>query len=85
MNPGTYDYTAAGFDKFLSRSVDDVSQQNLDSTAPTSMAIPFDRTQTSGLLGNIIRVGNIQIDGVKGRISIYDGDNEVVRLGELDD
>lgn len=85
MNPSLYDYTAAGFDKFLSRSIDDIQQQNLDSTGPASLAIPFDRTQTSGSLGNIIRVGNISIDGVKGRISIYDGDNEVVRLGELDD
>lgn len=85
MNPNTYDYTAAGFDKFLSRSVDDAQQQNLDAGGVTPMAIPFDRTQSTGSLGNTIRVGNINLDGVTGRISIYDDQgNEVVRIGELD-
>lgn len=85
MQPGQYDYTTSGFDKFLSRSVDDIQQMNLDSAAPPSTAQAYDRGQVSGAIGNTIRVGKIQIDGVKGRISIYDGENEVVRIGELDD
>lgn len=80
-----YDYTTAGFDGFLSRSIDDLVQVNLDSPGPTSTAQAYDRAQVSGAVGNTIRVGSILIDGVKGRISIYDNDNEVVRIGELND
>ena len=83
MNP-TYDYTTSGFDGFLSRSVDDLPQNNLDSAGPVSNSMAYDRNQVTGAIGNTIKVGNITIDGVKGRISIYDGTNEVVRIGELD-
>jgi hypothetical protein len=85
MNPqNEYTYEQAGFDGFLSRSIDNLSQVNLDSAGPQSTAIRYDSAQVSGLLGNTIRIGSIYLDGVKGRISIYDGNNEVIRLGELD-
>lgn len=82
-----YDYTNAGFDKFFTRSVDVFGAQSADASSPVySTAIPFDRGQQSGSFGNIVRFGNVQIDGVKGRISIYDENNrEVARIGELDD
>ena len=80
-----YDYEASGFDGFLSRSIDDLSQVNLDAAGPQSTAIRYDSAQVSGMLGDTIRVGSILINGVEGRISIYDGDTEVVRIGELDD
>ncbi len=81
----SYDYTDSGFDSFLSRSIDSVSQVNLDSTGPSSTAKAYDRGQSTGSVGDSFRVGRIYIDGVKGRISAYDENgNEVVRFGELD-
>lgn len=87
MDDGTvYDYTTAGFDKFFSRSVDNIAQANLDSQGPVAIAQRFDDTQVSGALGNVLSLGNITIDGVKGRISVYDDNrNETIRIGELDD
>ncbi len=81
-----YSYNDAGFDGFLSRSIDDNPQVNLDSRGPQSTQMPFDRAQVSGLLGDTLRIGKVHFDGVKGRISIFDdNNNEVFRAGELDD
>lgn len=81
-----YDYTYSGLDSFLSRSIDETPQSNLEAAGPTSMSVPFDRMQVSGSIGNVIRVGNIQIDGVVGRIMFFDEDgSEYLRMGELDD
>jgi hypothetical protein len=85
MSKNSPDYTDAGFDAFLSRSIDNLSQVNLDAQGPVSNSVAYDRTQVSGALGDTLRIGTILIDGVKGRISIYEGSSEVVRLGELDD
>lgn len=80
------DYEQAGFDGFLSRSIDDVQQTNLESTGPISTQVRFDASQISGSLGDQLTIGNIKLDGVKGRISVYDdSNNEVIRIGELDD
>lgn len=88
MNPtagGDYNYESSGFDGFLSRSIDDLTQVTLDSPGPQTTAIPFDRGQQSGSFGNSITIGNIKLDGVAGRISVYDDNsNEVVRIGSLD-
>lgn len=82
----TYDYSDAGFDGFLSRSVDNTSQNNLDSQGPITQSIRYDSQQVSGSMGDTFRVGKILIDGVKGRISGFDENGkEVVRLGMLDD
>jgi hypothetical protein len=84
MNP-TYSYQDSGFDKFLSRSIDDTAQPNLGTGGPVSNSIAYDRNQVSGSLGDSLRVGRILINGTTGRISIYDeANNEVVRIGELD-
>lgn len=83
-----YDYTSAGFDKFFVRGPGAaVGIQGADAGSPAvSTAIPFDRGQQSGSFGNVVRFGNVQIDGTKGRISIYDENGrEVARIGELDD
>lgn len=77
------DYTDSGFDDFLSRSIDNLPRSNLSGQGPVSKTVAFDRTQTTGMLGDTLQIGSIHIDGVKGRISIFDGDNEVVRIGEL--
>ena len=81
----SYDYTDSGFDSFLSRSVDDVPQVNLDSQGPQTTQIRYDSAQVTGKLGDTLTLGNIKLDGVAGRISIFDGGNEVVRIGELDE
>lgn len=81
-----YDYTDSGFDGFLSRSVDDLSQLNLESNGPQTTQRAFDRGQVSGQMGDILMIGKIRLDGVKGRVSTYDDNgNEVTRLGELDE
>lgn len=83
-----YDYTTAGFDGFFVRGPgSSFNSGGADAGVPAqTTAIPFDRGQQSGAFGNIVRFGNVFIDGVKGRISIYDENNrEVARIGELDD
>lgn len=81
-----YSYLDAGFDGFLSRSIDDLTQVNLDSQGPQTTQIRYDSAGVSGSLGNTLQIGKIRIDGVKGRISVFDdGGNENIRIGELDD
>lgn len=82
MNPATsnndYNYETAGFDGFLSRSIDNVPQENLDSPAPNSNQIRFDSSQLSGFVGNAIQTPDINInssDGetvLNGKLSVYD-------------
>lgn len=85
MNPAAgeeYNYETAGFDGFLSRSIDQLAQVTLDSPGPQTTAIPFDRGQQSGSLGNSIMIGSIQLDGAGGRILINDGNNDFLIMGE---
>ncbi|CAB4176123.1 hypothetical protein UFOVP1522_12 [uncultured Caudovirales phage] len=81
MNP-TYDYTTSGFDGFLSRSVDDLPQNNLDSAGPISNSVAFDRNQVSGSLGDTLRLGSIKINGSKGNIIMNDGQNDRLLIGQ---
>lgn len=67
-----YTWETAGFDSFLSRSVDNLSQANLDAQGPVSTQLKYDAAQVTGALGNIFKVGNIKINGVKGVISVLD-------------
>lgn len=84
-----YNYQSAGFNKFLSRSIDDLNNSNdtLESQTPMpNREIAFDQNQVSGPLGNTMKVGKILIDGITGRISGFDDNgNEGWRLGEQDD
>ncbi len=87
------DYTSAGFNNFLTRSLDDIAlaspgtlETSAGAVAGTSQEVNFDHAPTTGALGSSVAVGNIAIDGVAGRISIFDDQgNEVVRIGNLDD
>lgn len=85
----SYSYENAGFDGFLQRSIDSAAGTALDSQSTGgggSKQLDLDRMQATGSFGDSIRVGNIQIDGVGGKISIYDeNSDEVVRIGKLDD
>lgn len=77
-----YDYETAGFNSFLSRPL--VSLEGTPVQAPTRQ-VNFDQAQVTGALGDTLRIGNILLDGVAGRISVFDdNNNESVRIGELD-
>lgn len=81
MNPVNepYDYNSAGFDNFLSRSIDNLNQTNLDSQGPISTQFRFDSAQISGALGDRFTIGNILFDGSEKRITMTDGSG-VTRL-----
>ncbi len=74
------DYTDDGFDGFLSRSVDDLSQQNLDSQGPISTQMSFDRSQVSGMFGDTLQIGKVRIENQA--IIINDGENDFLLMGE---
>lgn len=81
MDSGDQDYTAAGFDKFMSRSVDITPQANLDSPTPANNAVAFDRTQVTGMLGDTIQLGKININGSSGSITMSDGTTTRLLIG----
>lgn len=87
------DYSALGFNSFLSKSIDVQGQVVPDPTQVTlgspkqysNNSINYDFSQTSGSLGDIIRIGSINLDGRRGRISFIDEfGNEALILGNLD-
>jgi len=94
MNPQIdYTYETAGFDGFLSRSIDGVVQANLASPGPPSMAIRYDGAQVTGVIGDTFRTGNVGQVGdwtgdirLKGTLSIgditLDGENN--KIGMVD-
>lgn len=85
-------YQDSGFNGFFRRSINsNAGVQVLTNMASqaggnyASKELNFDNIKVSGALGDILRVGKINLDGVKGRISVFDDDgNETTRLGELD-
>lgn len=83
-------YGNAGFNGFFSRSIASSNSNSLPQVASNyqqgnSQEINYDNSQTTGTLGSKIQIGNsIILDGNNERISIVDGSNEVVRIGELD-
>lgn len=81
----SYDYIEAGFDGFLSRSIDDTSQINLDSTGPQGRSQAYDRTQVSGLLGDTLRMGSISMVGKEGSLLVTDDSNKRVLVGNQTD
>lgn len=88
-----YTYADAGFNGFMSRSIDSTPAISLRQTASdfrklNNQTINFDHQQTSGSMGDSFQVGGggIVLDGKNRRISIYDENhtNEVGRIGNLD-
>lgn len=82
QNSGDYDMTTAGFDGFMSRSIDQTPQINLDSATPPNNAIAFDRNQVTGALGDTFRLGKIYLNGSTGTIIMSDGTNDVLLIGD---
>lgn len=76
----SYDYEDSGFDGFLSRSVDNLPQVNLDSRGPQSTAQAYDRSQVSGFLGDTFQVGGTKIS--RDNIIMNDGDTDVLLIGK---
>lgn len=77
-----YSYTDDGFDAFLSRSIDNLSQINLDSQGPQTTAIRYDSAQVTGSLGDTLRLGKIKLNGASGNITMNDGNNDFLLIGE---
>lgn len=67
------DYGDSGFDSFLSRSIDDLQQTNLDSQGPFSTATAYDRSQLSGSMGDIYKMGGIKMSAKDSTITLNDG------------
>lgn len=83
MNPSTgsdYNYEAAGFDGFMSRSIDNLVQVNLDSNGPASTQMRFDSTQVSGFMGDTLQIGAVRIN--RSSITMTDGRNTRLLIGE---
>lgn len=81
-----YDYTDAGFSPFFTKSIDDNGSLNLDMSGSTNQSreLNYDQSPQTGSPGDKLVIGNIVIDGVEGRLSIFDENkNEIVRLGTL--
>lgn len=72
MNP-SYSYTDAGFDSFLSRSIDNLPQANLDSQGPQSTAIRYDSSQLTGAIGDSFNLGGIKLSGKDNAVTLNDG------------
>lgn len=71
-----FDYEADGFDGFMSRSIDSLSQVNLDSQGPVSTQLAYDRSQVTGSLGDKFAIGRIMLDGVEGSITVKSQDGK---------
>lgn len=83
MSP-TYSYQDSGFDKFLSRSIDDLSQSNLSVGGPVSNSIAYDRNQVSGQLGDTLQIGSIRLNGSDQNIILSDSNNVRLLIGRQD-
>lgn len=85
MSRDDYDYQSAGFDGFMSRSIDDLNQSNLDSAGPVSTQLAYDRSQVTGMLGDSYRMGDILFDGKEGRTTYHNNQDPFLIEGELFD
>jgi hypothetical protein len=75
-----YSYLNAGFDDFLSRSIDNTQRTNLDSPGPVSSQVRYDAAQVSGFLGDTIQIGGVRI--TRKGIIMNDGNNDVLLIGD---
>lgn len=77
-----YSYEQAGFDGFMSRSIDTTPQVTLDSPGPQSNSIAYDRTQISGLIGDTLRIGKIYLNGSQSNITLNNGNEDFLLMGD---
>ena len=85
---GTYSYREAGFNQFFSKSIasnPEVRNLRTMGSGSRNNQLAFDRVQVGGSLGDKIRVGDINNDGVNAVIDITDGSGNVIaRLGRTE-
>lgn len=80
-NSVRYDYTMAGFNAFMTRSIDSTLPTSLGADAPrTSNALNFDRQSVGGFLGDTLQVGGVRIE--KKSIIMNDGQNDFLIMGD---
>lgn len=84
-------YENSGYNRFFRRTLSsNASEKSLKNVGAARMYSPqdinFDTRQTSGSLGDVIRVGtSIELNGQSERISIKDREgNEVTRIGNME-
>lgn len=84
-------YENSGYNRFFRRTLSsNVSEKSLKNVGAARAYKPqdlnFDGRQTSGSLGDVIRVGTaIELNGQSERISIKDREgNEVTRIGNME-
>lgn len=75
-----YNYESAGFDGFLSRSIDSTPQVNLNSQGPVSSSIRYDAAGVSGMLGDTLQLGRVHLNSTN--ITVSDENNVRVLIGE---
>lgn len=81
MNSDSWDYVAAGFDKYLSRGDTPNLGNNLDQNVPNN-SMAADRTQITGAMGDTLRIGKIFLNGSDGNIVANDGTNDFLIIGD---
>lgn len=69
-----YDYTKAGFNSFLTRSIESDTAPSLGASLVTTRRIEFDRQAVGSQLGDTYRIGLIQVNGRDGNIIVPDAD-----------
>lgn len=91
MTAARDDYQTAGYNNFFRRNLNSNSSESLLKNIGSSRVyqpqdINFDGRQTTGSLGDVIRVGKaIELNGPAERISIRDREgNEVTRIGDME-
>lgn len=84
-------YEDSGYNRFFRRTLSsNISEKSLKNVGAARVYQPqdlnFDSRQTSGSLGDVIRVGTaIELNGQSERISIRDREgNEVTRIGNME-
>lgn len=93
-----YDYSNAGIDNFLNRAIDAVTwQTTLDAvlnypgseslttlpTPPPSNAMNMNSAQVTGSMAQTMAIGNVNLNGSQGNITVNDGSNTNIVIGNL--
>lgn len=81
-----YTYQDAGFNRFFKRSIGSSPDTvNLQSVSGPNRQLNFDDVQVSGSIGDVLRLGKINLDGKKGNLSFYDDRDEAVATMGFED
>lgn len=86
MKEDNYTYLDAGFNRFFRRSIaSNPEAMTLRNSAmgggSGNRELAFDRLAVSGQLGDILKIGNVYMDGRKGQITVSDGERVRVLIG----